>query len=68
MGIIAPPMFKFALAAGIVAEWLLGPPVESLLGLGLASLRALTGVLLAWMVLEAIRVLIMAVMTLEDKA
>lgn len=61
-------MFKFALAAGIVAEWLYGPAVESMMGFGFASLRALMATLAAWMVLEALRALVDAVMMLDDRA
>lgn len=59
-------MLKFALALGIAAEWLLGPTVYSLAGIGFASLRALMFTLLAWMILEACRLLVQAVMTLDD--
>jgi hypothetical protein len=59
-------MLKFALALGIAAEWLLGPAVHSLEGIGVASLRALMFTLLAWMILETSRLLVRAVMTLDD--
>ena len=59
-------MLKFALALGIVAEWLLGPAVHSLPAIGVASLRALMFTLLAWMILETGRLLVRAVMTLDD--
>ena len=59
-------MLKFALALGIVAEWLLGPAVHSVHSLGAASLRALMFTLLAWMILETVRLLVRAVMTLDD--
>jgi hypothetical protein len=59
-------MFKFAFALGIAAEWLLGPAVQSLPGLGFAALRAVMFTLLAWMILEAARMLVRAVQTLED--
>lgn len=63
-------MFKFALAAGIVFEWLFGPAVESIagFGFGFAALRALMAGLLAWMVLEATYLLVRAVMSLDDRA
>jgi hypothetical protein len=59
-------MLKFALALGIVAEWLFGPTVHSLPALGAASLRALMFTLLAWMILETSRMLVRAVQTLDD--
>jgi hypothetical protein len=59
-------MMKFALALGIVAEWLLGPTVHSLPALGTAALRALMFTLLAWMILETSRMLMRAVQTLDD--
>lgn len=59
-------MLKFALALGIVAEWLLGPTVHSLPALGASSLRALMFTLLAWMILETSRMLVRAVQTLDD--
>lgn len=58
-------MFKFALALGIVAEWLTGPAVYSLPAIGSACLRALMFTLLAWMLLEVCRLLVAAVMTLD---
>jgi hypothetical protein len=60
-------VFKFALAAGIVIEWLFGPAVESIAGFGFAALRALMAGLLAWMVLELANLLVRAVMTLDDR-
>lgn len=59
-------MLKFAFALGIAVEWLLGPAVHSLPGLGFASLRAFMFALLAWMILETARMLVRAVQTLED--
>jgi hypothetical protein len=59
-------MLKFALALGIVAEWLLGAPVHTLPALGGATLRALLFTLLAWMILETARLLVRAVQTLDD--
>jgi len=59
-------MLKFALALGIVAEWLLGPPVHSAPAIGGAVLRALMFTLLAWMILETARLLLRAVQTLDD--
>lgn len=66
--LVRKAVFKFAIAAGISVEWLLGPTVESWLGLGFASLRALIATAAAWMILEAGRALVGAVMALEDKA
>lgn len=60
-------MLKFALAAGIVYEWRCGPSLVSLHGLGAASVRTLCAALLAWMALETGRVLLLAVMTLDDR-
>jgi hypothetical protein len=60
-------MKKFALAAGIVAEWVLGPSVDSALGLGHAALRAFIATVLAWMVLEALRAVYRTVMSYDDK-
>lgn len=61
-------MFKLALAAGIVIEWLFGPAVESIAGFGFAGLRALTAGALAWIVLEAVHLLVRAVLLLDDRA
>jgi hypothetical protein len=61
-------MFKFALALGIVAEWITGPVVASGPGFGLAATRALMATLAAWMALEALRALVRAVQTLDDGA
>ncbi len=61
-------MFKFAFAAGVVFEWLFGPAVESIAGFGFASLRALMAAVLAWIVLETARLLVRAVMLLDDRA
>lgn len=60
-------MFKLAFAAGVAAEWLLGAAVDSLSGFGFTALRALMFTLAAWMALEAIRMLVQAVMTLDDR-
>lgn len=59
-------MFKFAFAIGIVLEWVLGPALHSLHAFGYAALRAVVFMLLAWMVLEAVRMMVRAVDTLED--
>lgn len=59
-------VFKFALAIGIAAEWLLGPAVHAWPGLGLALLRALMLAGAAWIVLEAVRLLVQWVMSLDD--
>lgn len=61
-------MFKFAFAAGIVLEWLFGPAVESIAGFGFAALRALMAGLLAWIVFEAVHLLVRAVTLLDDRA
>jgi hypothetical protein len=60
-------VFKFALAAGVIVEWLFGPAVESIAGFGFASLRAVMAGLLAWIVLEMARLLLRAVMLLDDR-
>jgi hypothetical protein len=60
-------MFKFAIAAGIVFEWLFGAGVFSLQSLGYAALRTLCATLLAWMALEGVRVLFLAAMSLPDR-
>jgi len=59
-------MMKFALACGIATEWLVGPAVHTLPSLGVATLRGLMFTLLAWMILETVRLLVRAVMTLDD--
>jgi hypothetical protein len=61
-------MFKFAFALGIAAEWLLGPVVSTASAFGMAATRTLMATLLAWMVLEAVRVVVRAVQTLDDRA
>ena len=66
--LVRQAVFKFAIAAGISVEWLFGPTVESWLGFGFASLRALMATVAAWMIFEAVRALVGAVMALEDKA
>jgi hypothetical protein len=60
-------MLKFAFAAGIVYEWLFGASVWGLRSLQSAALRTLCATLLAWMVLEAGRVLFMAAMSLDNR-
>jgi hypothetical protein len=60
-------MLKFALAAGIVYEWLFGASVFGLPSLQSAALRTVCATLLAWMVLEACRVLFMAAMSLDGR-
>lgn len=60
-------MFKFAFLLGIAAEWLLGPAVTSAESLASASLRAFMFMLLAWTLLEAVRMLVRAVQSLEDR-
>ena len=61
-------MFKFAFALGIVAEWMTGPVIASGPAFGMAASRALMATLVAWMVLEALRALVRAVDTLDDRA
>jgi hypothetical protein len=61
-------MFKFAFALGVVAEWITGPAVASGPALGMAVTRALVATLAAWMALEALRAVVRAVQTLDDKA
>jgi len=61
-------MFKFAVALGIVAEWVTGPVIASAPAFGMAAARALMATLLAWMVLEALRAVVRAVQTLDDRA
>jgi hypothetical protein len=60
-------MLKFAFAAGIVYEWLFGATVFTLPSLENAVLHTVCATLLAWMVLEAGRVLFMAAMSLDDR-
>jgi hypothetical protein len=60
-------MLKFALIAGICAEWLYGPAADSLAEIGAAGLRALMLTLAAWAGLELVRVLWRAVLTLEHR-
>jgi hypothetical protein len=61
-------MFKFALAAGVCAEWLYGPAADSFVGLGSAGFRALMLSLGAWIALELVRVLWRAVLTLDPRS
>lgn len=60
-------MFKFAFIAGIVAEWLFGPTVDSVVGFGFAALRATMAMLLAWMVLEALHLLLRGALSYDDQ-
>lgn len=60
-------MFKFALIAGICAEWLFGPSADTLAGLVSAGYRALLLTLLSWVLLELLRVLWRAVLTLDPR-
>jgi len=60
-------MFKYAFVIGIVAEWLLGPEIGSPEMAVYALVRALIAMLAAWMVLEALRLPVRAVKTLDDK-
>lgn len=61
-------MFKFALAVGIVLQWLTGPTVESALGFAFALTRTAMLTLAAWMALEAARALLRVIDTLDDRA
>lgn len=61
-------MFKFAFILGIAIEWLLGPSVHAVEALGFAALRSFMFMLLAWTLLEATRLLVRAVLSLEDRA
>jgi hypothetical protein len=61
-------MFKFAFALGIVAEWVTGPVIASAPAFGMAASRTLIATLLAWMALEAVRTVVRAVQTLDDRA
>jgi hypothetical protein len=58
-------MFKLAFIAGIALEWLLGSPIDSAVDAGYASLRAFMLMLAAWIALEAIRLMVQAVQSLE---
>ncbi|HEX7155617.1 MAG TPA: hypothetical protein VF229_00285 [Burkholderiaceae bacterium] len=60
-------MLKFALAAAIAFEWLSGPPVGSPLELAFAGLRLFMATLLCWMVLEALRALLKAIDSLDNR-
>ncbi len=60
-------MFKFALALGIVYEWLFGASILAARSLAFAALRTLCATLLAWMVLEVVRVLFLAAMSLDNR-
>jgi hypothetical protein len=61
-------MFKFAFALGIVAEWVTGPVIASAPAFAMAAARTLMAALVAWMALEALRALVRAVQTLDDRA
>jgi len=61
-------MFKFAFAIGVVAEWITGPVVASGPAFAMVVTRALMATLVAWMALEALRAVVRAVQTLDDKA
>jgi hypothetical protein len=60
-------MFKFAFIFGIAFEWLRGPVVANAEALATASLRAVMFMLLAWTILEACRLLVRAVQSLDDQ-
>ncbi len=59
-------MFKYAFICGVAAEWLLGPTADSPEMLGMAWLRALMYMLLAWMILEGLRAVGKYVTTFDD--
>jgi uncharacterized membrane protein (DUF441 family) len=61
-------MFKFALALGISYEWLAGPGVTTLRSMEFAAVRTLCATLVAWMILETIRVLIAGAMSFPDRS
>jgi len=61
-------MLKIALAVGISFEWIFGASVFTVRSFGFAALRALCATLLAWMVLEMIRVLLAGAMSLDPRA
>lgn len=65
---LTPIMFKFALALGIIAEWITGPVVASAPSFGMAVTRTFMATLVAWMALEAARAVVRAVQTLDDRA
>jgi hypothetical protein len=58
-------MFKLAFAAGITLEWLIGSPVGSVVDAGYSTLRAFMMMMAAWLVLEAIRLMVQAVLSLD---
>ena len=61
-------MLKIALALGIAYEWLFGASIFTMQSLGYAAVRTLCATLLAWMVLETIRVLLTAAMSLDPRS
>lgn len=61
-------MFKYAFISGVAAEWLLGPTADSAALVGLAVLRALMYMLLAWMICEGIGAVGKYVDTFDDRA
>jgi hypothetical protein len=60
-------MFKFALIAAIVYQWVSGADIASATALAHAALRTLCALLLAWMALEGTRVLFLAAMSLDNR-
>jgi len=60
-------MLKFAVAAGIVYQWVFGPSVSGVQSLEFAAIRTICASLLAWMVLESVRVLFSAAMKLDNR-
>ena len=60
-------MLKFALAVAIAYEWLFGSSISNLDSLVTAALRTLCATLLAWMILEAGRVLLLAALSLDNR-
>ena len=62
-----PPMFKFALAAGVVFEWILGPGVTNALDLFHTATQTFIATLLAWTLLEALRAVYRTVMSYDGR-
>ncbi len=60
-------MLKFALAVAIAYEWLFGSSISNLDALVTGTLHAACATLLAWMVLETCRVLLLAALSLDPR-
>jgi len=60
-------MLKIALAAGIVYEWVFGATVSNIQSLEFAAIRTLCATALGWMVLESVRTLYRAAMSLDNR-